>query len=91
MLHEVLNPALPTAQVKQKIGPHDSPPQSWSPTYRRIRVSNIDYALLDEVHNFTIEGGLQAIRDVADNLLANMDRFLADRCIESDRLLDGLR
>ena len=64
--------------------------KSRSPTHRGIRVSNIEHTLLDEVDNFAIEGGLQAIRDVANNLLADMDRFLTDRCIERDRPLDGL-
>ena len=82
---EMLHPALTAAQVEQKIGPHDTPPQSGPPTHRCIRVCNIEYALLDEVHDFAIKGGLQAIRYVADNLFADMDRFLADRLVKGDR------
>ena len=88
---EMLHPTLTAAQVKQKIGPHDTPPQPGPPTHCCIRVSNIEHALLDEVHDFAIEGGLQAIRDVADYLFADVNRFLADRFVEGDRLFDGFR
>ena len=77
------------AEVKQKVGSHNTPPQPWSPTHCRIPVSNIDHALVDEIHDFTIERGLQAIRDVADYLFADVNRFLADRFVESDYPLDG--
>jgi hypothetical protein len=87
----VLHAALTAAQMKQETGPHDTPPQPWPPTHCCIRVSNIEHTLLDEVHDFAIEGALQTIRDVADNLFTDMDRFLANRCVESDRLLDSLR
>ncbi len=48
MLHSTLT----AAQVEQEIGPHDTPPQSGTPTHRCIGVSHIKHTLLDEVHDF---------------------------------------
>jgi len=46
--------------------------------------------LFDEVHDFAIERGLQAIRDVADYFFANVNRFLTDRGVEDDGPLNSL-
>src|ERR1700735_832189 len=60
LFQEVLHPTWTATQMKQKIGSHNTPPQPWSPTHCRIPVRNIDHALVDEIHDFTIERGLQA-------------------------------
>ena len=85
----MLDPTLAAAKMKEQIGSHDSPPQPWPPTHGGIGIRDIQYALLDEIDDFTIERGLQAVSDVSNDFLANMNRFLADRCVEGDRPLDG--
>ena len=87
----MLNSALAARQVKEKIGPHYSPTQSRSPAHSGIRISDIQYALLDEVHDLTVERGLEPIGHVAHDLFAHVDGPLADRRVKRDRPFDRFR
>src|ERR1700720_4285290 len=88
IFHEVANPARPSAEMKQQIRAHDSPAQPGPPANSSIRSGNVDYVLIDETGEFSIERRLQPIRHVAGNFLADMDRLLPDRRIERNRLLN---
>ncbi len=91
VLHEMLDSAGPATEMKQKIGPHYSPTQPRSPAHGGVRISDVQYTLLDEIHDLAIQSGLESIRDVADNFFSDMDRLLANRGIKRDRALDGFR
>src|SRR5271168_1617296 len=78
LLHEMLDSAWTTAQVEQQIWTHQAPTQPRPPAHGHVRIGDIQYALLDEVDDFTVERRLKAIGYVADDLFADMNRFLAD-------------
>src|SRR5580692_7699065 len=90
LLHEMLDSAWTTAQMEQQIWTHQAPTQSRSPAHGRVRVSDVQYTLLDEVDDFTVKSSLKPVCDMADDFLPNMDRFLTDRGVEGDGPLDGL-
>src|SRR5271167_4743076 len=58
VLHEMMNSALTTAQVKQQIGSHDSPTQPRTPVHRGVRIRYVYDFLLDQMGNFPVQGGL---------------------------------
>src|ERR1700690_431461 len=91
VLHEVVNSAGTTAQMEQEIWTHHSPTQSRSPTHGSVRVGDIQYTLLDEVNDLTVQRCLKAVGYVADDLFADMNRFLANRFVERDRTLNSFR
>src|SRR5882724_3515834 len=91
VLHEVMNSARTTGEMEQKIWTHHSPTESWSPAHGRVRIGDIQYTLLDEVNDLTVQRGLKAVGHVADDLFADMNRFLADRFVKGDCTLDSFR
>src|SRR3984885_16256542 len=90
MLHEVMDTALAASKMEEQVWSHEAPTQSRSPAHRCIRVRDAEYALVDQVHNFAIEGSLQTVRDMADHFLLHVNRSLANRGIERHRTLDCL-
>src|SRR5689334_18024033 len=91
VLHEVVNSARATAEMKEEIRTHYSPTQSGSPANGRVRVGDIQYALLDEVNDLTVQRRLQAVGHVPDNLFADVNRFLANRLVKGDCTSDRFR
>src|SRR6202044_2573998 len=89
LLHEMLDPACTTAQMEQEIWTHQAPTQSRSPAHGRVRVSDIQNTLFDEVHDFTVESRLKPVRDMANHFLSHADRLFADRSVERDRSLNS--
>src|SRR5580692_1241289 len=87
----MLNSAWTTAQMEQEIGTHQAPTQSRSPAHGRVRVSDIQYTLLDEVHDFTVESSLKPVRHVTNHFLPHVNRSFADRGIEGDGPLNSFR
>ena len=49
------------------------------------------HALLDEINNLTINRSLEAVRDVADDFFADVNRLLTNRSVKRDGLLDGIQ
>src|SRR5260221_4342204 len=80
-----------TGEMEQKIWTHHPPTESRSPAHGRVRVSDIQYALLDEVNDLTVQRSLKAVGDVADDFFADMNRFLANRFVKGERTLDSFR
>src|SRR6266850_4273227 len=91
VIHEMVNSARTTSEVEQEIRTHHSPAQSGSPAYGSVRIGDVQYALLDEVNDFTVQRSLKAVGDVANDLFANMNRFLANRFVKGERTLDSFR
>src|ERR1700751_1911509 len=91
LVHEMLNSAWTTAQMEQEIWTHQAPTQSRSPTHGRVRVSDIQHTLLDEIHDFTIQGSLKPVRYMANHFLTHVDWLFANRGVKGDRPLDSLR
>src|SRR5262252_8739038 len=91
MLDKMLNSRLPAAEMKEQVRSHYSPAQSRSPAHGCIRISDIQYTLLDQIHDFPVECCLQPVRDVADNFLAELDRLFPDRAVKRDCLFDCFR
>src|SRR5882672_2958567 len=91
VLHEMVNSARTTGEMEQKIWPHHSPTEPRSPAHGRIRIGDIQYALLDEVNDLTVQRCLKAVSDVPDDLFADMNRFLANRFVKGERTLDSFR
>src|ERR1700758_5376182 len=87
----MLNSAWTAAEMEKKIWTHQAPTQSRSPAHGHLRVSDIQYTLLDEINDLAVKRRLEAVRPVADNLFSNMDWLLADRSVERKRPLDRLR
>src|ERR1700730_15297291 len=74
--------------MEEQIRSHETPAQPRAPTHRSICVRDTEYTLLDQIHNFAIEGRLQTVRDMADHFLLYVNRSLTDRGIERNRTLD---
>src|ERR1700719_2063275 len=70
---------------------HNAPAKPGSKRDARIGVFHAQDALFYNIEHLAVERGLEPIRNVAGKLLLQMDRLLADRRIEVDRLLDRLR
>src|SRR5258707_13770161 len=87
----MLNSAWTAAEMEQEIWTHQAPTQSRSPAHCNIRIGDIQYTLLDEIDNLTVKRCLKAVGNVSDDLFADMNRFLANRCIERNRALHDLR
>jgi len=85
----IVNSARTAAQMEQEIWTHHSPTQSRSPAHGRVRIGDIQYTLLDKIDNLTVKRRLEAVRDVANDLFADMNRFLANRFVERDCALDS--
>src|SRR5216684_9254753 len=82
LFHEMLNSAWTAAEMEQEIWTHQTPTQSRSPAHCNIRIGDIQYTLLDEIDNLTVKRCLKAVGNVSEDLFADMNRFLANRCIE---------
>jgi len=67
-----------------------SPNAVLAPTHRCIRIRDAEHTLLDEVHDFAIEGRLQTVRDMTDHFLLQVDWSLPYRFIERNRTLNCL-
>jgi hypothetical protein len=63
--------------MKKHAGTHNTPAQSGSPTYGRIRVRDVQNAKMDKVHDLPIDRSLKAIRHMSYHLLMKVDRLLA--------------
>src|SRR4029077_6608199 len=90
-LHEVVNSSGATGEMEQEIRTHHSPTQARSPAHGRVRIGDIQYALLDEVNDLTVQCRLKAVSHVADDLFPDMNRFLANRFVKGDCTLDSFR
>src|SRR5215469_10226489 len=86
----MLDPALATAEMKIKTGPHHSPAQTRSPAHGHIRIGYVQNSLLNEVSNLAIESALKPVRHMANDFFFDMDWLFADGCVELHRALDGL-
>src|ERR1700730_17010484 len=89
VIHEMLNAALNTTEVKQQIGSHYAPTQSRSQAHSSIGISDIQHTLLDEVYDLPIQRALDTVRDMADHFFSNMNGLLTDRCVKRECLLHG--
>src|SRR6185312_8328454 len=69
---------------------HDPPPQPWTPGHRVVGVRDIEHSLFDQVDDLAVERGLDTVGDVPGNLFLQMNRSLADRCVERHRVPDRL-
>src|SRR5580704_10240703 len=87
----MMNSARTTGEMEQHISTHHSPTQSGSPAHGSVRIGDIQYTLLDEIDDLTVQRRLKAVGDVADDLFADMNRFLANRFVERDGTLDSFR
>src|SRR5205085_4497220 len=87
--HEMFDPACAAAEVELQIGAHDSPAESRPPAHRIIGVGDTQHVLLNEIHDLFVESGLEAVRGMAGNFLAQKDGLLSDRLIKCHRLRDG--
>src|SRR5690349_4167741 len=76
------------AQVPLQALSHNAPAKPRPIRDARISVFHSKNALLDNIKHLAVKRGLEPIRHMAGKLLLQMDRFLADRSIEIDRLLD---
>src|SRR4029077_15888715 len=91
MIHEVFDSALAAAEMPLQTLSHHAPAKPGSVRDGRISVFHTKDALFDNIKHLAVERGLESIRHMTGKLLLQMDRFLADRSIEVDRLLDRLR
>ena len=90
VIHEVLDSAGAATDVPLQALTHDAPANSRSVADGSVGVLDTQHVLLDQVEHLAVERRLQSVRHVPGQLLAQKDRFLADRRIELHRLLDGL-
>src|SRR4029077_7140416 len=88
---EILNAARNAAKMEQEIWTHQAPTQSRSPAHCNIRIGDIQYTLLDEINDLTVKRCLEAVCHVADDLFAEINRFLANGFVKRDRTLDVFR
>src|SRR5690349_3930129 len=73
LLHEMSYSIRSAAEMKQQIGPHNTPAKSRSPANRGIRIRDIEHSLLDQVNDFSVESRLQPVGCMAYNFLAKMN------------------
>ena len=64
VFHEMIYPSRPSSQVPLQARSHHSPPESWTITHRVISIADTQNALLNQIHNFFVEGDLESIADV---------------------------
>src|SRR5258708_33238708 len=88
MLHEMLDPAGAAAQMPLQVLAHYSPANSGAIANGGINVLDTQHILLDQIQDLSIESRLQPVRYVPRKLLFQMNGLLADRCVETHRLLD---
>ena len=79
------SPSAPAKMPLQTL-PHYAPANARSIANGSVRVFDAQYALFDKVKHFAVERGLKTVGDVPGKLLLQMDRPLADRSVEADRL-----
>ena len=91
MIHEMLDSTCAAAQVPLQALAHHAPAKPGSKADGGIRVLHAQDASLDHVKHLAVERGLEPVRHMSRKLLLQMDRSLADRSIETDRLLDRVR
>src|SRR5260221_11791187 len=77
VVHEVAYSIRPAAEMKQQIGSHNSPAESRSPANRSVRIRNVEHALLNQVNDFTVQSGLQAVCHIPHELRCEEDGCLA--------------
>src|SRR3984893_3374826 len=66
VIHEVLNPAFPTADVPQQAWTHHSPTKSRPPTHGVICIGNTQNTLFNQIHNLSIQSSLQSVSDMSE-------------------------
>jgi hypothetical protein len=69
LLEEVLDAALPAAEVVEKHVPHDAPTQAWPPGQCSVRVGSANDAFGNKIVNLPREGGLETIGDMPGQFL----------------------
>src|ERR1700730_1205573 len=91
----MLDAPLSAAEVIEKDLPHDAPTQSRPPAQRRIDIGDADDTFRHEVINLARQGRLEAVGDMAWDLLVEANRPFPNRRIEFggafDRIFRGRR
>ncbi len=90
LLEEVLDAALPAAEVVEEQASHDPPAQARAPAQRGVGVGRAHDALGDEMVDLSRKGRLQTIGDMPGDFLVQSDRALAQSGVEVRDALDGL-
>src|SRR6516165_9176484 len=91
MIHEMFDSTRATAQVPLQALAHHAPAKPGPIADGSISVLHAQDALLDQVEHLAVKRGLESVRHMSGKLLLQMDRLLADRRIEADRLLNRVR
>src|SRR6267378_5567073 len=91
MIHEMFDAAGATAEMPLQTRPHHSPAWSRSITNSNVRVLDAQDIVLNQIHDLLVERGLQSVSDVTGKFLFQMDRFLPNRGVKRDRLLNRFR
>src|SRR5215510_6829455 len=91
MLHEMVDSALATTQVPLQALAHHAPAKPGPIADGGISILHAQDALLDQIEHLAVECGLQSVGHMSGKLPFQMDRLLADRSIEADRLLNRIR
>lgn len=91
MVDEMLDATGATCEMELQAWSHDAPAKPGPPAHRVIRVSHTEHPLLDEIQHFAIQSRPESVRDMAGDLLAQVDRPITDRLIECHCLFDSCR
>ena len=91
MLQHMGDAAAAPGKVQIEEGAKQCPTQAWTVSDRRVDVFNRCDPLLHQVKGFLPKGRLQTVSDIPFDFSPDVNGPLADRLIEGERLLDGVR
>src|SRR5580704_17351000 len=91
MIHKMLDSTRATAQVPLQALAHHAPAKPGPVADGGIRILDAQDTLLNHVRHLAIERGLEPVRHMSRKFFLQMDRPLAERSIEADRLLNRVR